>query len=112
MSLRTADYDYTLPDALIARHPPARREDARMMVLDRATQTIEHRAFRDFPGFVRADDVVVLNDTRVIPARVYSDDGRIELLFLEMTRMTSAVSTVCCTSPTWHGAAGVTRAKW
>ena len=86
MSLRTADYHYVLPDALIARHPPAQRADARMMVLHRATQTIEHRHFRDFPGFVQADDVVVLNDTRVIPARVYSDDGRIELLFLEMVR--------------------------
>ena len=87
MSLRTADYDYTLPDALIARHPPAHREDARMMVLHRSTQTIEHRTFRDFPGYVREGDLVVLNDTRVIPARVYSDDGRIELLFLEMVRV-------------------------
>ncbi len=86
MSLRTADYDYVLPEGMIARHPPARREDARMMVLHRATQTIEHRTFRDFPTFLRAGDLVVLNDTRVIPARVYSDDGRIELLFLEMVR--------------------------
>lgn len=86
MSLRTADYDYTLPDELIARHPPAHRADARMMVLNRAAQTIEHRSFRDFPSFIRPDDVVVLNDTRVIPARVYSDDGKIELLFLEMVR--------------------------
>ena len=86
MSTRTADYDYTLPENLIARHPPAHREDARMMVLHRATETIEHLAFRDFPGFVREGDLVVLNDTRVIPARVYSDDGRIELLFLETDR--------------------------
>ena len=57
-----------------------------MMVLHRATQTIEHRVFRDFPSFLREGDLVVLNDTRVIPARVYSDDGRIELLFLEMVR--------------------------
>ena len=86
MSLRTADYDYTLPDELIARHPPAHREDARMMVMHRESQTIEHRSFRDFPSYVRTGDLVVLNDTRVIPARVYSDDGRIELLFLEMVR--------------------------
>ena len=87
MSLRTSDYDYILPDGRIARHPPAHREDARMMVLRRVTQTIEHRSFRDFPSFVREGDLVVLNDTRVIPARVYSDDGRIELLFLEMVRV-------------------------
>ena len=86
MSLRTADYDYTLPDELIARHPLARREDSRMMVLYRTEQRIEHRQFRDFPGFLRPGDLVVLNDTRVIPARVFSDDGRIEFLFLENLR--------------------------
>ena len=86
MSLRTADYDYTLPDELIARHPLARREDSRMMVLHRADQRIEHRHFREFPQFLRPGDLVVLNDTRVIPARVFSDDGRIETLFLENLR--------------------------
>ncbi len=82
----TTDYDYTLPDELIARHPLPRREDSRMMVLTRATQTIEHRQFADFPSYLRAGDLVVLNDTRVIPARVFSDDGRIEFLFLENLR--------------------------
>ena len=86
MSLRTADYDYALPDGLIARHPLARREDSRMMVLHRADQRIEHRLFREFQTFLRPGDLVVLNDTRVIPARVFSDDGRIETLFLEMLR--------------------------
>ena len=86
MSLRTADYDYALPDELIARHPLARREDSRMMVLHRDGERIEHRMFRDFPTFLRPGDLVVLNDTRVIPARVFSDDGRIETLFLEMLR--------------------------
>ena len=83
---RTADYDYTLPPDLIARHPLPRREDSRMMVLHRAGERIEHRMFREFPSFVGAGDLVVLNDTRVIPARVFSDDGRIELLFLEAVR--------------------------
>ena len=86
MSLRTADYGYALPDELIARHPLPRREDSRMMVLHRDGERLEHRHFRDFPTFLRADDLVVLNDTRVIPARVFSDDGRIEFLFLEMVR--------------------------
>ena len=79
----TTDYDYTLPDELIARHPLARRDDSRMMVLHRAGQRIEHRRFADFPSYLQEGDLVVLNDTRVIPARVYSDDGRIEFLFLE-----------------------------
>ena len=83
MSLLTADYDFTLPESLIARYPLAHREDSRMLVLHRAEQRIEHRSFRDFPGFLHEGDLVVLNNTRVIPARVFSDDGRIELLFLE-----------------------------
>ncbi len=57
-----------------------------MMVLHRDGQRIEHRQFRDFPTYLREGDLVVLNDTRVIPARVFSDDGRIELLFLEAVR--------------------------
>ena len=89
VSLRTADYDYTLPEDLIARHPAERRDGSRMMVLHRAEQRIEHRAFTDFPSYLREGDLVVLNDTRVIPARAFSDDGRIELLFLE--RMDAAI---------------------
>jgi S-adenosylmethionine:tRNA ribosyltransferase-isomerase len=86
VSALTADYDYPLPADLIALHPPVDRADARMMVLDRAAQTISHRTFREFPTFVSASDIVVLNDTRVLPARVYSDDQRVELLFLEAVR--------------------------
>ena len=86
VSLHTADYDFTLPPELIARHPLPQRADSRMMVLHRATQRIEHRTFRDFPSFPGAGDLVVLNDTRVISARVFSDDGRIEFLFLEELR--------------------------
>lgn len=84
--LRTSDYDYALPNDLIASHPLARREDSRMMVLHRAEQRIEHRFFREFPSFLRTGDLVVLNDTRVIPARVFADGGKIELLFLEAVR--------------------------
>jgi len=83
MSLLTRDYDFALPEGQIARYPLARREDSRMLVLHRTECRIEHRHFRDFPAFLRKGDLVVLNDTRVIPARVFSDDGKIELLFLE-----------------------------
>lgn len=83
MSLLTSDFDYTLPPELIARHPLARREDSRMLVLHRATGRMEHRHFSDFPEYQRPGDLVVLNDTRVIPARFFSDDNRIEFLFLE-----------------------------
>jgi S-adenosylmethionine:tRNA ribosyltransferase-isomerase len=83
MPLRTSDYDYALPEGLIARYPLPRREDARMLVLHRADRRIEHRRFAEFPSFLHEGDLAVLNDTKVIPARVFSDDGRIELLFLE-----------------------------
>ncbi|MDQ3546264.1 MAG: tRNA preQ1(34) S-adenosylmethionine ribosyltransferase-isomerase QueA [Verrucomicrobiota bacterium] len=83
MSTRLSDYDYQLPPALIARRPLPRREDARMMVLDRAAQTISHRQFVELPQFVRPGDLVVLNNTEVRPARRFSDDGAVEFLFLE-----------------------------
>jgi S-adenosylmethionine:tRNA ribosyltransferase-isomerase len=83
VSVLTKDYDYPLPEHLIARYPLERREASRMMVLHRAERRIEHRLFADFPQFIVQGDLVVLNNTRVIPARIFSDDGRIELLFLE-----------------------------
>jgi S-adenosylmethionine:tRNA ribosyltransferase-isomerase len=83
MSLSTRDYDYELPERLIASRPLDRREHARMMVLHRDGECIEHRRFEEFPSFLREGDLVVLNDTKVVPARVFSDDGKIELLFLE-----------------------------
>jgi S-adenosylmethionine:tRNA ribosyltransferase-isomerase len=81
--MRTADFDYDLPGELIASHPPTERGASRMLVIDRAHGSVEHRQFRDFPSFVRPGDLSVFNDTRVIPARVFSDDGGIELLCLD-----------------------------
>jgi len=83
MSDRVDDYDFALPDELIAQRPAPHREDAHMMVLDRVRGTIAHRRFEDLPEFVRQGDLLVLNDTRVLPARRFSDDGAIEFLFLE-----------------------------
>jgi S-adenosylmethionine:tRNA ribosyltransferase-isomerase len=83
MSGRVEDYHFDLPDELIAQRPLPRREDARMMVLDRAHGTIQHRQFFELPTFVRQSDLLVLNNTRVLPARRFSDDGTIEFLFLE-----------------------------
>ena len=81
----TRDYDYDLPDSLIARRPLERRQDSRMMVLHRAERRIEHRNFTDFPSYLLNGDLVVLNDTKVIPARLFADDAQIEMLFLEQT---------------------------
>jgi len=83
MSLRTRDFDYHLPDALIAARPLAERAASRMLVVHRDSGRIEHRMFREFPEFLRPDDLLVFNDTKVIAARVFADDGKIELLCLE-----------------------------
>jgi S-adenosylmethionine:tRNA ribosyltransferase-isomerase len=83
MSLRLSDYDYVLPEERIARRPPDRREDARMMVLHRREQRIEHRKFTDLGEYLAPGDLLVLNNTRVMSARRFSDDGKIEFLFLE-----------------------------
>jgi S-adenosylmethionine:tRNA ribosyltransferase-isomerase len=83
MSLRTRDFDYHLPDELIAARPLAQRAASRMLVVHRDSGRIEHRMFREFPEFLRPEDLLVLNDTKVIAARVIADDGKIELLCLE-----------------------------
>src|SRR5205809_293713 len=83
MSRSLKDYDYELPRELIAQHPLPRREDSRMMVLDRDTQKIEHARFVDLKKILRESDLLVLNNSRVLPARHFSDDGRLEFLFLE-----------------------------
>lgn len=83
VSFRTSDFHYELPDELIASRPLAERSASRMMVVHRESSTIEHRMFREFPEFLQPHDLLVLNDTRVIPARVFSDDGKIELLCLD-----------------------------
>jgi S-adenosylmethionine:tRNA ribosyltransferase-isomerase len=83
MHLLTKDFDYHLPEELIAARPLAERSASRMLVIHRESGRIEHRMFRDFPEFLRADDLLVLNDTKVIPARVFSDEGKKELLCLD-----------------------------
>src|SRR5436190_6694683 len=83
MSARLSDYNYDLPRELIAQRPPRRRDDSRMMVLHSDIQQIEHRQFRELKTFLRPGDLLVLNDTQVLPARRFSDDGGIEFLFVE-----------------------------
>jgi S-adenosylmethionine:tRNA ribosyltransferase-isomerase len=83
MSTRLSDYDYDLPRELIAQQPAEHRADSRMMVLRRDMQTIEHRQFRELKTLLQPGDLLVLNDTRVLPARRFSNDGAIEFLFLQ-----------------------------
>src|SRR3954469_14470192 len=64
------DFDFELPDELIAQEPPAARGASRLLVLDRRSGSIEHARFTDLGRFLRAGDLLVLNDTRVFPARL------------------------------------------
>ncbi len=83
MSLRTKDFHYELPQELIADRPLVERSASRMMVVHRDSGRIEHKMFRDLPDYLTPEDLLVLNDTKVIPARVFSDEGGIELLCLD-----------------------------
>jgi S-adenosylmethionine:tRNA ribosyltransferase-isomerase len=66
-----SDFDYHLPDELIARQPLADRAAARMLHVERASERLEDCTFRDFPGLLRPDDLLVFNNTKVLPARLY-----------------------------------------
>jgi S-adenosylmethionine:tRNA ribosyltransferase-isomerase len=81
--MRVADFSFELPDSLIARHPLAERHGSRLLVLDGPSGALDHRQFTDLPGFLRPGDLMVFNNTRVIPARVFgqkASGGKLEIL--------------------------------
>jgi len=82
--LRVSAFDYDLPPGLIAQQPLPRRDESRMMVVDRKRGTIRHGRFNEFADSLDPGDLVILNDTKVIPARIWGTCGgaRIEFLFL------------------------------
>jgi S-adenosylmethionine:tRNA ribosyltransferase-isomerase len=85
--MRTADFDFELPPALIAQTPAPQRDQSRLLVLHRGTRQVEHRHFRDLLEYVCPGDVLVLNNSRVIPARLRGVNthtgGQFEVLLLE-----------------------------
>jgi len=85
--LLTADFDYHLPEELIASKPSDKRDRSRLLVLDRAGRSMSHRNFFDVPGYLGAGDLLVLNDTKVIPARLIGkktgSGGKAEILLLK-----------------------------
>jgi S-adenosylmethionine:tRNA ribosyltransferase-isomerase len=83
--MKTSDFDYHLPESSIAQTPAEPRDSSRLLVLNRATEDVEHKTFRDLSLILRPDDLLVLNRTRVIPARIFAKKetgGRVELLLL------------------------------
>ena len=85
--LLTSDFFYELPPERIAQHPAEQRDHSRLMVLDRKEETLTHRHFYDIIDYLNPEDVLVINDSKVIPARLYGhvegrEDAVLELLLL------------------------------
>tara|TARA_B110000503_G_scaffold60878_2_gene96646 strand:- start:112860 stop:113915 length:1056 start_codon:yes stop_codon:yes gene_type:complete len=86
MGMKLSNFGFNLPEELLAEYPAPNRDEARLMVLDRKTQTIEHKMFKDLIDYFKEDDVMVLNNTKVFPARLYGNKektgARIEVFLL------------------------------
>ena len=89
MKMRTDDFDFDLPEELIAQYPIKERDHSRMMVLDRQTGNIEHKIFSNIIYYLNPGDILVLNDTKVIPARLFGvkaeTSAHVEVLLLKNT---------------------------
>ena len=86
--MKRQDFHYELPEQLIARYPAEQRTASRLMTVERSSGVIEHRQFSDIADYLQAGDLLVFNDTRVIPARLYgakSSGGRVEILIERVT---------------------------
>jgi len=83
--VKTSEFEYELPPELIAQRPTDRRDESRLMVVERHSGQIAHRRFRDLPEYLRSGDLMVQNESRVIPARLFArkpTGGRVEILLL------------------------------
>jgi S-adenosylmethionine:tRNA ribosyltransferase-isomerase len=90
MNASLADYDYFLPPELVAQHPRPQRDASRLLVLNRAGGEIRHASFRDLPQYLDPNDLLVINDTRVFPARLHgakTSGGKIELLLHHLPKV-------------------------
>ena len=86
MKYLKSDFYYNLPEELIAQTPAEPRDSSRLLVYDRATGAVEHKIFRDIIGYLNAGDVLVVNNTKVLPARMYAhtlSGGAVEVLLLK-----------------------------
>nr|QKW94346.1 S-adenosylmethionine:tRNA ribosyltransferase-isomerase [Stigmatella aurantiaca] len=107
MSSRLSDYDFELPEAQIAQAPLGARDASRLMTVSRSTKAREHLRFADLPGLLRPGDVLVVNDARVIPARLLGSKvgtgGRVELLVVRpaASTMTSAALSLAAEAMDW-----------
>ncbi len=83
--MKVSEFNYNLPEELIAQQPTIKRDLSRLMVLDKKNQTIEHRSFKDIVDYLKPGDCLVRNNTKVIPARLYGKKetgAKVEFLLL------------------------------
>ena len=95
--MKLSDFHFDLPEELIALYPPAKRTDSRLLCLNRANGEITHRQFPDLLDLIRPEDLMVFNNTRVIPARLFGkkqSGGRVEILLERVTDDHSAVAQI------------------
>src|SRR3989338_10290915 len=84
--MKLSDFDYTLPKELIAQNALSKRTEARLLILNRESGAMEHHAFQDIVDYFEKGDVLVLNDTKVLPARIFArrkTGAKVEILLLD-----------------------------
>src|ERR1700720_4414572 len=81
--MNASELDYELPQELIAQHPTEKRDESRLLVYSRATGEVRHQVFRDLPKELPPGTLTVVNDTRVVPARIHIERPRSEVLLVE-----------------------------
>ncbi len=104
--MRRSDFSYTLPDELIARYPPTQRGGGRLLHFEGASGALRDRLFAELPELLRAGDLLVLNDTRVVPARLHGSKdsgGRVEILLERISGPRSALVQVRASKPARAG---------
>lgn len=90
--MKTSDFYYDLPQELIAQHPMKKRDESRLMVLDKVNKKIEHKTFKDVIEYLKPGDCLVINNTKVIPARLYGkiigkeSEKLVEILILKQIK--------------------------
>jgi len=95
--MKVSDFSFDLPDRLIAKHPTAQRSGSRLLHLDAATGDVTHLQFTDLPALLNPDDLMVFNNTRVIPARFFGEKetgGKVELLLERIVSHTEAMAQI------------------
>jgi len=101
--VQLSEFEYNLPEKFIAQLPKDKRDESKLLVMNRAPFKIEHRVFKDIPGYFSPGDCLVINKTKVLPAKVFckkSTGGRVEILFLKKTQGVNTWAVLCRTNIT------------